>query len=509
MSLAQGCPGKSLLCIGLILLNVEMSKADDRPNVLLIVVDDLRPMLGCYGDERIRTPNIDSLGDRGVLFEHAYCQYAKCGTSRLSMLTGLRPDAVSVFSNNVRDVNEFRRRRPDAVSLPAWLKQHGYHCQSFGKIYHDGWDVPTDWSVPSSPGRENEILEIADPEHPRDATVIADRHDCPAIQSPDVADDHLFAGRMTSQVLKSFAQKSTKPRFFAVGYRRPHLPFVAPKRYFDYYKADSTWLPNHPLPSGDSPVMAWFNSDGYIGSARRIGLSMPRRPDRLQAIDWNGYELRSYNGVPKQSPIDQPTQIRLIKAYAACVTYVDAQIGRLMHGLSAAGLSSNSIIVLCSDHGWHLGEHSAWGKMTNFEVATQVPLIISVPGKSPGRTRTIAELVDLYPTVCDLTQTPRPPHLEGESLADVVNDPMFTDETSHAISQYPRFDGAYSGTAIRTLRHRYVQWTDNQTGQIAHQELYDQNTDPNETRNIAAEYVGTDLIRNLQRQLNRRQQQTN
>ena len=476
-----------------------LAGGQDRPDVVLIVVDDLRPMLGCYGDVRVRTPNIDRLADQGIVFENAYCQYAKCGTSRLSMLTGLRPDAVGVYSNNVRDVIRFRKRRPDAVPLPRWLKQHGYHTQSFGKVYHDGWDIEEDWSVPSAPGRDREMWEIVDPKQPASPTIIAERFDCPVIQKPDVADSHLFAGRMTDRILRVLkAAKQTGPRFLAVGYRRPHLPFIAPRRYFELYQPDDSWLAKNPLPSSGSPVMAWFNSDGYVGAAKRIGLSMPPDPTRSQAIDWNGYELRSYLGVPPRGAIGRSLQLQLLQAYAACVSYVDAQIGRLLAGLAESPRADRTIVILCSDHGWHLGEHSAWGKMTNFEVATRVPLVMTAPGVKPGRTHAITELVDLYPTICELTDTSLPEHLAGESLVPILNEPERKHVRSTALSQYSRFRDRCLGTALRTERYRYVRWVEVASGTVLHRELYDHQTDPLEAKNLAEWNRYADIVRRLE-----------
>ena len=476
--------------------------ADDRPDVVLIVVDDLRPVLGCYGDVRVRTPNIDRLADQGIVFEHAYCQYAKCGTSRLSMLTGLRPDAVGVYSNNVRDVIRFRKRCPNVVPMPRWLKLHGYHTQSFGKVYHDGWDVEQDWSVPSTPGRDREMWEIVDQKQPASPTIIADRFDCPVIQKPDVPDSHLFAGRMTDQILRVLkAAKQPGPRFLAVGYRRPHLPFIAPRRYFEQYQPDDSWLVENPLPPSGSPVMAWFNSDSYVGAAKRIGLSMPLEPTRSQARDWNGYELRSYLGVPPRGAIDRSLQLQLLQAYAACVSYVDAQIGRLLAGIAASPRADRTIVILCSDHGWHLGEHSAWGKMTNFEVATRVPLLIAAPGFKPGRTPAIAELVDLYPTLCELTGIPSPEHLAGDSLVPVLNAPSKKSVHSTALSLYSRFRNRVLGTALRTERYRFVRWVDVASGAVLHRELYDHQTDPLEAKNLAGWNGYADIVRRLERTL--------
>jgi iduronate 2-sulfatase len=451
----------------------------------MIVVDDLRPMLGCYGDARIKTPNIDRLARRGVVFERAYCQYAKCGTSRLSLMTGLRPDSIGVFSNRDKDVVAFRKRRPDAASMSRWLKRQGYHAQSFGKIDHDGWHDDEQWSVSVSPGRPGEMLEVVDGGDVSRPTVIAERLACPVMQNPDVADDYLFAGRMTQQVLTTLRKRDVaQPMFLAVGYRRPHLPFVAPKRYFEMYEPDETWLARNPKPAAGSPVMAWFNSDGYVGTAKRVGLTMPSPPDHAQAVEWNGYEMRSYLGVPNHGPIDTPLQLKLLQAYAACVSYVDVQIGKLLDELQATEKLDSTLIVFCTDHGWHLGEQSAWGKMTNFEIATRVPMIIAGPGIEAGRTRTIAELVDLYPTICELSGVASPTHLECESLVSALNDPGKTDD-SIALSQYARFGTKYTGRALHTDRYRFVVWDAKKDGQTVHRELYDHESDPQETRNLA------------------------
>tara|TARA_R110002049_G_scaffold72490_2_gene187116 strand:+ start:134304 stop:135839 length:1536 start_codon:yes stop_codon:yes gene_type:complete len=502
--LKTGC-AYAWIVVGLFAATWVTSAGADRPDVLMLVIDDLRPMLGCYGDTRIHTPNIDRLASESVVFDKAYCQYAKCGTSRLSLMTGLRPDAIDVYSNNERDVRSFRKRRPQAYSIAAWLKQHGYHTQSFGKIYHDGWDNAGDWSQPSLPGREREMWEVIDESDPTAPTKIADRFACPVMQSPDVPDDHLFAGRMTDAVLQSIARTDIdQPRLMAVGYRRPHLPFVAPKKYFDLYRPDATWLTSVPLPKAEMPLMGWFNSDGYAGAASRFGIEMPPKPTRQQAMDLNGYELRSYLGVAKRGPIDQQTQIDLVHAYAACVSFVDAQVGRVLDALEASGRRDETVVMLFADHGWHLGEHSAWGKMTNFEIATRVPLMISAPDLAAARTQSIAELVDLYPTLCELCSVPAPSHLEGESLVDSLRNPgVVTD--SHAMSQYTRFRDRYMGRAVRTSDYRYVAWFDSSSNEIVARELYDHRTDPSETQNLAGEpdynIIRTELERMLTRSL--------
>lgn len=493
--------GLTLIALSMIPRLATAAASEERADILMIVVDDLRPMLGCYGDVRIRTPNIDRLAKRGVLFERAYCQYAKCGTSRLSLMTGLRPDSIGVFSNRDKDVVEFRQRRPDAVSMSRWLKGRGYHAQSFGKIDHDGWHVDDEWSVPASPGRDGEMLEIVDSKDVSKPTLIAERLSCPVMQNPDVPDDHLFAGRMTQQVLDTLRHRdTTRPMFLAVGYRRPHLPFVAPKRYFEMYQPDESWLARNPIPAAGSPVMAWFNSDGYVGTARRVGLTMPSPPNREQAVEWNGYEMRSYLGVPNHGQIGTSLQLSLLRAYAACVSYVDAQIGRLLDELDATKKLDDTVIVFCTDHGWHLGEHSAWGKMTNFEIATRVPMIIAGPGIKAGRTRTIAELVDLYPTICDVAGVAKPGHLQGESLVPALREPSKASD-SIALSQYARFGTKYTGRAMRTNRYRLVVWDAKKGGETVYRELYDHEADPDETVNLAGNEQHLELVMTLESQL--------
>jgi len=478
-----------LLLLFIVAASALSSPAEDtRKNVIMIAVDDLRPMLGCYGDTRIKTPNIDRLARSGTLFERAYCNYSKCGPSRLSLMTGLRPGSVQVYGHGDAEPAAFRARRPDAISVARRLKDYGYETRSFGKIDHDGWQLASDWSRAPFAGREDEMLEIVDEENPDKPTLIADRHSCPVMQAPEVADDHLFEGRMTSEVIKQLdevQEAKAKPFFFAVGYRRPHLPFVAPKRFFDLYEKDDSWLAPNPEPPEGSPPFAWFNSDGYVSAAKKFGLNIPEQPDRETAIALNGYEMRSYLDVPREGAIPAERQIELVRAYAACVSYVDAQVERILDSLDESGLRENTIVMLWSDHGWHLGEMSAWGKMTNYEVGTRVPLIVSVPGLAGGRTEAIVELVDLYPTICELTGVTAPPHLEGDSFVSVLEDPRAVTD-GVAFHDYVRHQGRYFGRAVRTPKYRCVVWHDRE-GKVEFEELYDLEEDPNETVNIAAE----------------------
>ncbi|MEM9017378.1 MAG: sulfatase [Verrucomicrobiota bacterium] len=460
--------------------------AQSRPNILMIAVDDLRPMLGCYGDERMHTPHIDRLAEEGMLFERAYCNYAKCGPSRLSLMTGLRPENIGIYDNNEKSVEAFREKRPDAVTLGEWFRTVGYETRSFGKIDHDGWQRMEDWSEPPSPGREREMWEVMPEDDPTGETIIAERTNCPVAQAPDVADEHLYAGRMAREVEEELATRDDeRPFFYAVGFRRPHLPFIAPKRYFDLYEPDESWLTSNPEPPTGVPFFPWFNSDGYVGMAKRQGEPMPEKFSVADAIAFNGYEMRSYVGVPLRGELSTELQIDLIHAYAACVSYVDAQIGIILDRLEAEGLRENTIIALWSDHGWHLGEMSAWGKMTNYEISNRVPLLLSAPGYMPGSTDSLAELVDLYPTLCAIAGIDPPGHLEGDDLTPVLKDP---DQSVKEVvrHEYMRFKGRFIGHALRDDRYRFVRWS-NRGGETIAEELYDLSEDPLETKNVVEE----------------------
>jgi arylsulfatase A-like enzyme len=420
----------------------------------------------------------------------------------------MHPDRVGVQSHRDSEIEAFRERLGHLPMLPRHLRDHGYEARGFGKIHHDGWDDPADWSAPPQPGREGEMLEIANlgalkgvPYEKRAdvPTLIASRHDCPAIQSPDVPDDALFAGRMTTQALKVMQADRDAPLFLAVGYRRPHLPFVAPKRYFDLYQPTPEWLPEIRRPATGAPVLGFFNSDGYVGMLKRFNLDLPNPPTTVdEALRWAGFELRSYNGMPKDGVIDDATQIRIRHAYMACISYVDAQIGRLLDELDRSDRWANTVVLLWADHGWHLGEHGAWSKMTNYEIATRIPLIVAAPGLSTAgqSTPALAELLDLYPTLCDLTGLLIPDHCDGRSLAPVLTDPAASVHEL-ARSQYPRFK-THQGHAIRTDRYRYVEWTETKTGRVTARELYDHQTDPHESENRAqAEPDITDRLSKL------------
>lgn len=434
-------------------------------NVLFIAVDDLRPTGGSYGDPFVRTPHMDRLAGRSVVFDRAYAQQAVCSPSRSSLLTGRRPDTTRVYDLTTH----FRRALPDVVTLPQHFRQQGYHTQSLGKVLHNiDMEDAQSWSVPSLSVAKNPDDVDPDPaplsRHPRTGRG-------PAWRSPDVADDALFDGRIASQAIDIMRGRREKPFFLAVGFTKPHLPFVAPAKYYEMYPLETVPLPANPFPPKDVPSIA--------------------------LADFG--ELRAYAGIPAKGPLPERQARELIRGYAAATTYVDAQIGRLMDELDRSGLRDNTIVVLWGDHGYQLGEHGLWNKHTNFEIATRAPLIISAPGVTTGRTRTggLVELVDVYPTLVQLAGLPMPEGLEGTSLVPLLRTPTRPWKRA-AFSQYPR--GRVMGRSIRTDRYRYTEWTEPGKAPVA-RELYDHRADPAENVNVAHLPANEAVVLDLSKQL--------
>ncbi len=466
--------------------------AQARPNVLFIAVDDLRPELGCYGSSHIHSPNIDALAASGRMFQRAYCQQAVCNPSRTSLMTGMRPDSIGVTGNH----SHFRTDHPDVVTLPQHFMNNGYHAAAIGKIYHgvfpDGasstkWDTmgdPPSWSVPAvrfgpryyyteagiaaARGIYKKMYRSENP-GPDDWTkklVFG-----PATESPDVPDNTLYDGKVADAAVNRLHElkSSNKPFFLAVGFIKPHSPYVAPKKYFDLY--DNVALPSHTEFPADAPKFAGHGSE----------------------------ELRRYTDQPKSGTIPDEAQRRVRQAYFACISYIDAQIGRVLEELERSGLSDNTIVVLFGDHGYHLGEQGLWGKTTNFELDTRVPLIVRAPGmKAKGEsTASLVELVDLYPTLADLAGLPIGEQLEGTTFVPILNDPSH-DTKLTAFSQYPR-GGGLMGYSVRTPTHRLTQWVHRQSGEVRETELYDYSDGLVETDNLAAEKP--ELVESLAAQL--------
>jgi len=460
------------------------ANAADAPkklNVLFISVDDLRPALACSGDPHARTPHIDRLARNGTAFTRAYCQQAVCSPSRSSLLTGRRPDSTRVYDL----VTHFRSALPDVVTLPQFFRLNGYHVHGIGKIYHSGYDDKLSWSVPWEAAKGpnfgpvgqallNELLAKAKGTKQDKAKIRG-----LAFEAPDVADDDLkdgMAATRACELLKACKEKQ-QPFFLAVGFARPHLPFVAPKKYWDLYDADT-------LPVADS--------------------SAPPKNAPKFAPQFGG-ELRAYHDMPKSGPIPKDTARKLVHGYYASVSYMDAQVGRLLDALQELGLSDSTVVILWGDHGWHLGDHGIWCKHTNYELATRSALVVSAPGqKMPAqRSDALVEFVDIYPTLTALCRLPKADGVEGLSFAPLLDNPKTPWKTA-AFSQYPRADkefGALMGYAIRTDRHRYVEWRKRDGGQVVARELYDHSTDPAEDVNIAGEPGQREIAAVLARQL--------
>ncbi len=446
--------------------------AAGRPNVLLVCVDDLKPLLGCYGDAVVKSPHIDRLAERGIRFERAYCNQAVCAPSRNALLTGLRPQSVGIYDLGTN----FRKATPDAVTLPQHFKNHGYRAEGLGKIYHTGHgnrDDAASWSVPH--WRTN-VVGYALPESraPKGLTreealftnVPARRaNKLPrgaAYEAADVPDSAYPDGQLADEAirrLKRAAESPDQPFFLAVGFVKPHLPFCAPKKYWDLYDRDDFPLPERQTPPEGAPPFAPTN--------------------------WG--ELRNYSNVPDAGDLPADLQRTLIHGYHAATSYVDAQVGRVLDALEASGLSENTIVVLWGDHGWHLGDHGMWCKHTNYEQAARIPLVVAAPGLANGgaAASTLVESVDIYPTLCDLAELPTPEGLDGDSFVAALQDPSATTDDA-ALHVYPR--GERIGRAVRTDRYRLVEWK--QPGASADSallELYDYQSDPGETKNLADE----------------------
>jgi arylsulfatase A-like enzyme len=453
--------------------------AAERPNVLFIAVDDLRPALGCAGDPHARTPNIDRLASRGTVFSRAYVQQAVCSPSRSSVLTGRRPDTTKVYDL----VTHFRDHIPDAVTLPQHFQANGYVSRGVGKIYHGGYNDEKSWSAPwegakaagYGPEGQKLIARLR-----ADAKAIQTKKDrirgLPA-EAPDVADDYLNDGWIANRGCELIRELKGKPFFLAVGFAKPHLPFVAPKKYWDLYDPAKLPVSDDSTPPKGAPPFAWTNFG----------------------------ELRAYHGVPKSGPVPPELARKLVHGYYAAVSYMDAQVGNLLDELDRQGLADKTVIVLWGDHGWHLGDHGMWCKHTNYEKATRAALVVARPGqKAAGKkTDALVEFVDIYPTLVEACGLKLPDGLEGHSFAPLLDDPARPWKPA-ALSQYPRGGkdtGPLMGYAIRTDRHRLVEWRDRQTDKPVATELYDHQTDPDEGENVADRPENTEIVEKLKKQL--------
>lgn len=527
-----------LLLVSIVLFSCQRKASNEnlQPNILFISIDDLRPELGSYGSEIAISPNIDNLASQGLQFNNAYCQQSICGPSRASVLTGIRPETSGVFHNYIK----FREATPDVITLPQYFKQNGYETVYTGKIFHHGdKDDELSWSrlpafdsldhLPKPVGfalkgniearkkvRKEMFAKYGDVARFGLASGVA-------YESADVSDNTYLDGYNTTLAIATMKEmaKNDKPFFIGLGFNKPHLNWVAPKRYWDLY------------------------------DRKKIKISMQTEaPVNAAAMGLHpSFELRARSNIPKKGEINDELSITLKHAYLACVSYIDAQIGKMISALEKEGLRENTIIIVWSDHGFHLGEMGIWGKATNYEIATRVPLIIwtpNMPKSSEGKTtNALVELVDIYPTLADLSGFEIPKHTEGKSFKPLIENPDLVWKNA-AFSQFPtpalREWGAYPirpamretyfgpllteveerikkqhgdkwnrvlfennimGYTMRTEQFRLIVWKDRTQpkGDPLFIELYDHKTDPYETINIA--YDDSKIVDDLLDQFNK------
>ena len=452
-------------------------------NILFIATDDMRPELKCYGEEHIISPNIDKLAQEGVMFANAHCQVAVCNPSRASLLTGLRPDTLKVYDLRIH----FRETMDEVTTLPQYLKEQGYHVQAVGKMFHDSFPDPQSWSVPLDYRYEqmqiysDETMEWLEKENVRQkAEGLKIYSRAVPWEKPDVEDTDLIDGFQTEIAISKMAKLKSldEPFFFGVGYFKPHMPFIAPQKYWDMYDGEA-------IPPAPNP----FVPEG----APEVALNT--------MYEIRGYLKSSHYPTPFTGSLPEEDARELKHGYCACITYVDAQIGKLLKALEDNGLASNTVVIFWGDHGWKLGEHNSWGKMTNYEVDTRSPLIIYDP-RQKGKTRTcenLVEFLDVFPTLCDLAGVDIPDQLEGHSLRPLMEG-RETDWEETAFSQYTRVhnDVEYMGYAVRTPDYRYVEWRFVETGDVAFRELYDHRNDAQENRNVADDPGNAGTIKELE-----------
>ena len=488
-----------------------------QKNVLFIAVDDLKPRLGCFGDDQVISPNIDQIAAAGTVFLNAHCQQAICGPSRVSLLTGYFPDRLGIYGMGP-EAYKFRPKYPDMVTLPQHFKNNGYTTLGTGKIF-DPRNLTGDWTGPQDEaswttffGRNpynkqsggplvngyyhDPALKVLVDELTKKGKAegltgkplrfyVRDHGGGPAVESYDVPDDGYKDGAAANRGIEQLEKlkDSDKPFFLALGFRKPHLPFIAPKKYWDLYDREEMQLAPFQQYPAASPACA--------------------------EIDF--CEARTYSGVPAEGPIPEATQKELIHGYLACISYVDAQIGKVIAKLKQTGMYEDTVIILWGDHGFHLGDKQIWGKNTTYEQATQAPLIIANAGFPGGQSNASpVNLVDIFPTLCELTQLQAPTGIDGTSLIPILTD---GDAAVHEYASTFCSQGDSWGIAIRTDRYRYVTWYEGRNKKpwqgirLAEKpkftELYDYESDPLEKQNLSNDPAYADTQRRLA-ELNRK-----
>ena len=457
----------NLLLLGTGLHAQPSQPADNRLNVLMLIADDMRPEMGCYGIPYVQTPNLDRLAATGVLFQNAYCNVPVSGASRASLLTGVYPNYPVRFTSYDSYAS---REAPRAVSLPGWFTQHGYHTVSNGKVFHNITDHAYDWS--EYPWRVNPEGYGSDwAEYNKWELWMNKESGCtlnpktmrgPFCESADVPDDAYDDGKATERTIADLARLASgeEPFFLACGFWRPHLPFNAPKRYWDLYDRQL-------IPLAENQ----YRSEGL--------------PKEVVSPT----EIFSYARVTDTS--DEDFQREAKHGYYASVSYVDAQVGRILHALDSLGLADNTVVLFFGDHGWQLGEHSFWGKHTLMERATHVPLLVRAPGMKQGRTLSPVEFVDLFPTLCDLCGLPQPENqLDGTSFVPILRD--LNHRTKEHV--YIQWQG---GDDVSDEVYNYAVWK--KPDGTVREMLFDHRRDPEENTNAASESAYRKVKRRLTR----------
>ncbi|MBK0383699.1 sulfatase [Pedobacter sp. SD-b] len=442
-----------------------------KPNVLFIVIDDLRPELICYNKNQIKSPNIDNLAQNGLTFSNSYCNVPVCGASRASFLTGVRPARNRFLVADTRaDID-----LPGNLSLPMYLKQNGYTTLSLGKVFHNPDDDLSSWSekplIIEGASHTNyvnkaDILFAKKAEEDGNNGKRGPAFELGEETNPTMYPDGKIA-QMAVGKLDSL-KNANKPFFLAVGFHKPHLPFVAPKKYFDLYKLE----------------------DLKVASNQFVPKNAPS-----QAISASG-ELRThYTGVPTDRILPDDYAISLRQAYYASISFVDEMVGQVLDKLKTTGINENTIVVLIGDHGYNLGEHAMWGKHNTFETALRAPLIISAPGLSEGKkTVSLAEFVDIYPTITELCGFKIPSHCQGQSLVPILKNP----ETKVKDEIYALWRGA---ECVHTIDFAYTEWRDPKKNHITESMLYDLKKDPNENVSVAKDLKYKPVIQRLSKKI--------
>ncbi|MDZ4848883.1 MAG: sulfatase [Pirellulaceae bacterium] len=450
----------SLLILALLtgLLAVDCrANAESKPNVLFVAVDDLRDTLGCYGNVAVKTPNIDRLASRGVVFQKAFVQYPVCNPSRSSFLTGLRPDQTGVTDNGTL----LRDKLPDVVTFPQLLKENGWHSAAFGKIFHLGggrnaalkskWmDLPKSWHSAEA----FQATEVGQKKL-EGRNLTGGKLNWCHWGMMDGDDDDQPDGQIASHVISQIEKLGDQPWIIGAGFMKPHDPFVAPKKYFDLYPVDSLQLYRDPSDQTLAPPLAV----GFGAFGEAFG------------------------------KFTDAERIEFLRAYYACTSYMDSQVGRVLDALDRLDLWDRTMVIFVGDHGYHLGERDWWNKNTLFDRSCRAPLIIAAPQVKPGVAHGLVEFVDLYPTIAEFCELKPPSSLAGQSLRLLLDDP--SKEGKKAAFTIVTRGPQLRGDSIRTERWRYTQWSDGQ------RELYDHLSDPEETKNLSASPEHADTIQIL------------